>query len=122
MGRAPNQKWFSWLALAAIPAPFLGNIAGWVFTEMGRQPWVVAPNPDGDPRIRLLVSDAVSGHSMGTVVGSLVTFTLLYAFLAVIWAMLMRRYVLAGAREKPHADDTDHDGDKKDSELLSFAY
>ncbi|MCE5289578.1 MAG: cytochrome ubiquinol oxidase subunit I [Nocardiaceae bacterium] len=114
-GRNPDQKWFAWLSLAAIPAPFLGNIAGWVFTEMGRQPWVVAPNPDGDPRIRLMVQDAVSGHPTTTVVVSLVTFTLLYAVLAALWAGLMRRYVLEGAREKPHVHEDDH-------ELLSFAY
>lgn len=40
-GQIPNQRWFSWLALLTMPAPFLANSAGWVFTEMGRQPWVV---------------------------------------------------------------------------------
>jgi len=32
-----------WLAVGA---PFVGNAAGWIFTEMGRQPFVVYPNPD----------------------------------------------------------------------------
>ncbi len=27
-------------------APFVANAAGWIFTEMGRQPFVVVPNPD----------------------------------------------------------------------------
>ena len=35
-------------ALITLPTPFLANSAGWVFTEMGRQPWVVVPNPTGD--------------------------------------------------------------------------
>ena len=47
-GRIPNQRWFARFALLTIPTPFLANSAGWVFTEMGRQPWIVAPNPTGD--------------------------------------------------------------------------
>jgi cytochrome bd ubiquinol oxidase subunit I len=34
-------KWFAWAAVAGIFAPLLANTAGWMFTEMGRQPWVV---------------------------------------------------------------------------------
>ena len=44
----------------AIPAPFLANAFGWIFTEMGRQPWVVAPNPTGVDGVRMLVRDGVS--------------------------------------------------------------
>ena len=74
-GRIPHQRWFSWLALVTLPAPFLANSAGWVFTEMGRQPWVVVPNPTGDQMIRLTVDEGVSGHSVGMVVTSLTVFT-----------------------------------------------
>ncbi len=43
-GRIPQSPWFSRFALATLPTPpFLANSAGWVFTEMGRQPWVVVP-------------------------------------------------------------------------------
>ena len=38
-----DRTWFKWLCLIALPTPFLANSAGWIFTEMGRQPWVVAP-------------------------------------------------------------------------------
>ena len=62
-----------------IPTPFLANSAGWVFTEMGRQPWVVVPNPTGDQLVRLTVQEGVSDHSAGMVVMSLIVFTLLYA-------------------------------------------
>ena len=34
------------LAIFGILAPFGANAAGWIFTEMGRQPWVVYPNPN----------------------------------------------------------------------------
>ncbi len=48
------------LALLTVPKPFLANTAGWIFTEMGRQPWVVAPNPTGLDAVRMLTRDGVS--------------------------------------------------------------
>lgn len=103
-GRLPRGRWASWFAwgsIAAIPFPFLANSAGWVFTEMGRQPWVVHPNPEsvGDPRtemIRMTVDMGVSDHAAWTVVLTLVGFTLIYLVLAVAWFWLIRRVVLAG--------------------------
>ena len=61
-GRIPDQRWFGWFALITIPTPFLANSAGWVFTEMGRQPWVVVPNPTGDQMVRMTVQQGVSDH------------------------------------------------------------
>jgi cytochrome bd ubiquinol oxidase subunit I len=121
-GRVPNQRWFSWFALLTIPTPFLANSAGWVFTEMGRQPWMVVPNPTGDQMIRLTVQHGVSGHSAGLVVFSLVTFTLLYAVLAVIWFWLIRRYVVEGPQK--HDSEPAAPVPPGDDEVapLSFAY
>ncbi|MBF0581908.1 MULTISPECIES: cytochrome ubiquinol oxidase subunit I [Corynebacterium] len=103
-GRVPKGKWahiFSLGCLLAIPFPFLANSAGWVFTEMGRQPWIVHPNPEskGDPRtelIRMTVDMGVSNHSAATVWVTLIGFTLLYLGLAVLWFWLLRRIVIAG--------------------------
>ena len=121
-GRVPGQRWFSWLALIAIPAPFLANISGWVFTEMGRQPWIVVPNPTGDRQVRFTVHEAVSHHASGMVVTSLVTFTLLYAVLAVIWFWLLKRYVVEGPLE--HDAEPAAPRSPSDDEVapLSFAY
>ncbi len=121
-GRTPGQKWFSWLALLTIPTPFLANSAGWVFTEMGRQPWIVVPNPTGDQLVRLTVREGVSSHASGMVITSLVTFTLLYAVLAVIWFWLLKRYVAAGPLEHD-AEPAPAQG-PEDAEVapLSFAY
>jgi cytochrome d ubiquinol oxidase subunit I len=120
--RTPKHRWFSWLALLTIPAPFLANIAGWVFTEMGRQPWVVAPNPTGDQSIRITVRDGVSHHAPGMVITSLVTFTLLYAVLAVIWFFLLKRYIVEGPLE--HDAEPAPPPAPSDDEVapLSFAY
>ena len=121
-GRTPNQRWFSWLALATIPTPFLANSAGWVFTEMGRQPWIVVPNPTGDQQVRLTVAQGVSDHAPGMVVISLVMFTLAYAVLAVIWFWLLKRYVVEGPLEhdaEPAAPPAPGDDEVAP---LSFAY
>ncbi|MBF6272136.1 cytochrome BD ubiquinol oxidase subunit I [Nocardia sp. 852002-20019_SCH5090214] len=115
-GRIPDQPWFKWLSLICIPTPFLANSAGWVFTEMGRQPWVVAPNPTGNPAIRMTVQQAVSGHTAGTVLASLIVFTLVYGALAVVWFFLMRRYVIEGPEQPPAETETSA------VEKLSFAY
>ncbi|MBY8857635.1 cytochrome ubiquinol oxidase subunit I [Nocardia sp. CA2R105] len=116
-GRIPGQRWFGWLSLLVIPTPFLGNSAGWVFTEMGRQPWVVAPNPTGDPHLRMTVQQAVSGNTAGTVLTSLIVFTALYGVLAIVWFFLMRRYVIEGPEALAAASGQDGAVEK-----LSFAY
>lgn len=103
--RTTDKRWFAWLGLIAIPFPFLSNSAGWIFTEMGRQPWVVYPNPDfgpenspnGENDIHMIVDFGVSNHSVATVWISLISFTLIYGALAVVWFWLMRRFVVAGA-------------------------
>jgi len=102
-GRVSTNRWFAWGALAAIPFPFLSNSFGWIFTEMGRQPWIVHPNisfgpdaPNMEHEIHMIVDFGVSNHSVATVWTSLISFTLLYGALAVVWFWLMRRHTLAG--------------------------
>jgi cytochrome d ubiquinol oxidase subunit I len=121
-GRIPNQRWFSWFALLTIPMPFLANIAGWVFTEMGRQPWIVAPNPTGDQMVRITVRQGVSDHAPAMVVTSLVTFTLVYAVLAVIWFWLLKRYVTEGPQEHDAEPAAPAEPGADEVAPLSFAY
>jgi cytochrome bd ubiquinol oxidase subunit I len=121
-GGIPDHRWFSMFALVTLPTPFLANSAGWVFTEMGRQPWVVVPNPTGDQLVRLMVQDGVSHHSAAIVWVSLILFTLTYAVLAVIWFFLMRRYIVEGPLE--HDSEPAPPAPPDDAEVapLSFAY
>ncbi len=101
--KVPRARWVQWACLWALPAPFAGNMFGWVFTEMGRQPWVVHPNPEYGPetlgdkeQIHLLVDAGVSDHAPWVVLTSLIIFTLLYGVLAVVWYWLLRKHVLDG--------------------------
>ena len=121
-GRTPNHRWFSWLALLTIPTPFLASSAGWVFTEMGRQPWMVVPNPTGDQLIRLTVREGVSSHASGMVITSLMTFTLVYAVLAVIWFWLLKRYVVEGPQEHDAEPAPPPAPGEEEVAPLSFAY
>jgi cytochrome bd ubiquinol oxidase subunit I len=121
-GRIPGQKWLGSFALVTIPTPFLANSAGWVFTEMGRQPWVVVPNPTGDQLVRMTVAQGVSDHAAGTVLFSLGVFTLLYGVLAVIWFWLMRRYIVEGPQEHDSEPIPPKEPDEADVAPLSFAY
>lgn len=127
-GRTVGHAWFGRLGLLAIPTPFLASAFGWVFTEMGRQPWVVVPNPNpsGVDGVWMLTANGVSSVvGPGAVLTSMVAFTTLYAVLAVLWFRLMSRYASHGvapseADVSPDARDDDlaGDGDRP----LSFAY
>ncbi|WP_250447458.1 cytochrome ubiquinol oxidase subunit I [Actinotalea sp. C106] len=133
-GRVTDKPWFGRLGLLAIPTPFLASAFGWIFTEMGRQPWVVHPNPDpsGVDGVWMLTARGVStAVGPGAVIGSMVAFTLLYGVLAVVWFRLMKRYASEGVAAtevdpSPEArrDDPggpDGPGDSSDRPL-SFAY
>ncbi|TCP57140.1 cytochrome bd-I ubiquinol oxidase subunit 1 apoprotein [Tamaricihabitans halophyticus] len=121
-GRVPRTKWFPRLALAGIATPFLANSFGWIFTEMGRQPFVVVPNPNpsGVDGVWMYTAQGVSGLTVGEVLTSLIVLTALYGGLAVVEFFLLRRYARAGVEgvmppEKPK--DPDEPSDK-----LTFAY
>jgi cytochrome d ubiquinol oxidase subunit I len=97
-GRVTGATWFKWVALLAIPTPFLGASFGWIFTEMGRQPWVVAPNPTGVDMVRMLTQDGVSAVVPPWQVWlSLLSFTAVYTALGIVWFMLIRRHARVGA-------------------------
>jgi cytochrome d ubiquinol oxidase subunit I len=81
-------KWLKWMPYT-IPLPFIAGIAGWITTEMGRQPWIVQG--------LLTTAQAVSPNLTVTSVSiSLVGFTLVYSFLTYILIKLMRRFALEG--------------------------
>jgi cytochrome d ubiquinol oxidase subunit I len=105
-----SSRWFQRAAVVAIALPYLANSAGWIFTEMGRQPWVVQG--------LLLTRDAVSpGTTVSEVLLSLIGFAVIYAILGAVMTCLFVRFIKAGPKPPHDADDA---GDV-DSDLL-FAY
>ncbi|MFM9373130.1 cytochrome ubiquinol oxidase subunit I [Streptomyces sp. Da 82-17] len=88
------------VAILTMAFPLIANAWGWIFTEMGRQPWAVY----GLLRTADGVSPGVSGtEQLVTLIG----FTLLYAALAVIEVRLLVTYAGAGPHtsEQPPARD-----------------
>ncbi|MGW0602429.1 cytochrome ubiquinol oxidase subunit I [Streptomyces sp. NPDC002644] len=99
--------------------PLIANAWGWIFTEMGRQPWVVF----GVFQTR----DAVSpGVGQGEVLASMALFTVVYAALAVVEVKLLVKYVKAGPPELTEADlnpPTKIGGDPRDADKpMAFSY
>ncbi|MDO5678419.1 MAG: cytochrome ubiquinol oxidase subunit I [Propionibacteriaceae bacterium] len=104
------SKWWTLLMFAVPLAPLAGNSFGWIFTEMGRQPWIVA----GVLPTQAAVSPTVSA---GEVLFSMIVYTLLYGGLAVLEVWLFLKYAKAGLPEvAPVEVQTDPDAP------MSFAY
>jgi cytochrome d ubiquinol oxidase subunit I len=77
------------------PAGLVAILAGWITTEMGRQPWVVY----GVMRTR----DAVSQHDLGTLAVSLGLFVVVYLFVFGAGVAYVLRLVRKGP--VPHEGD-----------------
>jgi len=113
-GRQPTSKWLGRLAISLPIALVFANSWGWIFTEMGRQPWVVF----GYMTTATGVSPGVSTFEAWT---SLIVLTLLYGVLAVVEFGLLWRYIKAGAapfQEPPDPGKSPSDDDAP----LAFAY
>jgi cytochrome d ubiquinol oxidase subunit I len=111
-GRTPTSRWLLYAAVAAPLLPVFANSFGWIFTEVGRQPWLVFG--------LMTTANGVSPSvSMGEVITSMSVFTLLYGALAVVEIKLFLHYVRKGADpfEEPQ-DPADRDEDAP----LVFAY
>jgi cytochrome d ubiquinol oxidase subunit I len=134
-GRVPTSRIGVYGSLLAVGAPFAANATGWIFTEMGRQPFVVVPNPDVpvDEQIWFFTAQAVSpGVTAAEVWTSLITLTLVYGALAVVELGLITRFVRRGVTTGDGTptptgtpDGPDRADDPRgaaDDDVLSFAY
>ncbi|UTT65756.1 cytochrome ubiquinol oxidase subunit I [Janibacter sp. CX7] len=107
--RVPMQRWVFPIIVLTPLATVLGHSFGWIFTEVGRQPWVVF----GEMATHTAVSPSVGASDVWT---SMIVFTLLYGGLAVVEVRLLLSYIRAGAEpfEQPRLVE--------DDEPLEFAY
>ncbi|MEU4034139.1 cytochrome ubiquinol oxidase subunit I [Streptomyces collinus] len=111
--------WYWRIAIWTLAFPLIANSWGWIFTEMGRQPWAVY----GVLQTRQAVSPGVS---QGEVLTSMIVLTSLYAILAVVEVKLLAKYVKAGPPELTDADlnpPTKIGGDTRDADKpMAFSY
>ena len=114
-GRTPTSGWFGLMALSVPVLAVSGSSFGWIFTEMGRQPWAVF----GLMTTANGVSPSVSTFEAAT---SVIVLTVLYGVLAVIELGLMARYIRKGAEPFVEPPDPDIRGPQDDDQPLTFAY
>ena len=86
------------LLVPAIVLPYVANSAGWIFTEIGRQPWIVF----GLQKTADAVSPTVTA---GMVLTSLVGFTLLYGALMAADVYLLRKYAVLGTAQPVEGEE-----------------
>ena len=90
-------KWFFKALLFSISLPFIANTAGWIMTEIGRQPWTVFG--------LITTEDSISPNvSAGSMLFSLIAFSVIYAVLAGVMAYLFVKVIKKG----PYAAEEDH--------------
>ena len=92
-----SRRWIWKVAIWSFPLSLAAMIVGWIFTEMGRQPWIVFS--------LLFTESAVSPNVTGLdVLISLVAFTLIYGALAVVEVRLVIRAIKKGPPEVGEPD------------------
>ncbi|ARE40165.1 Cytochrome d ubiquinol oxidase subunit I [Rhodovulum sp. P5] len=106
--RMQFPRWSLWLAVVAIPTPWIAAEMGWFVAEFGRQPWTV----DGVLPTALSVSH-LSVTQVGLTLAGFVTF---YSILFIIEMGLMLKYI----RKGPFMDVSETDAwTKRHSDRLS---
>lgn len=97
-GRLRESRRFLAIAVPAAALPFIASATGWLFTEMGRQPWAV---------FGLLKTDVANSPSVSAaeIWISLVGFTLLYGVLAAIAGRAFLKTVKQGPVEAGNAEE-----------------
>ena len=107
--RLEKMRWALWVLPFAIALPYLANSTGWLMTEMGRQPWIVF----GVMKTASAVSPNVG---WGSVLTSLIVFTLLYGALAVADVYLLQKY----ARIEVHTPEQETDTEQEPSLVVAY--
>jgi cytochrome d ubiquinol oxidase subunit I len=113
-GRTP-AGWAWKVAIWSAPLPLVASLVGWIFTEMGRQPWIVfglMKTEDG-------VSPGVTGLE---VLISLIAFTLIYGALAVVEFKLIVKAAVEGPQDWAKYDSDEEGDGTVDPRTLATVY
>jgi cytochrome bd ubiquinol oxidase subunit I len=102
-GRLWNARWFLWLCQWAAPLGFIAVLAGWITTEVGRQPWTVYG--------LLRTADSVSPSLTGTDVAlSLALYIVVYLIMFPTGVAFMAAFVRHGPQEQTMQPDVVESG------------
>lgn len=87
-----SARWLLWILMLIMPFPYIANEAGWMVTEVGRQPWIVY----GLLRTAEAASPTVvTGETIFTTIG----FAGMYFLLGVVFLLLVLREIGLGPRD-----------------------
>jgi len=87
-----TTRWFLWILVLLLPFPYIANEAGWVVTEVGRQPWLVY----GLLRTTAGISpNVIAGETIFTLLG----FAGMYALIGVLSVFLAMLLVIRGPED-----------------------
>jgi cytochrome d ubiquinol oxidase subunit I len=86
-----NKRWLLYLMLWTIPLVYLAGQAGWIVTEIGRQPWVIQD--------LLPTNAAVSMIGSGAVQLTFWLFAVLFTALLIAEVMIMTRQIKLGPKD-----------------------
>lgn len=112
-GELPTSKWFIRSMYAMPFIPLLAISFGWIFTETARQPWAVFG--------LIRTEDAVSAVvSAGSVLFTMIVFTLLYGFLAVIEVGLTLKVIKNGPAPELDYEDPQLGGSSDKPLVMSY--
>jgi cytochrome bd ubiquinol oxidase subunit I len=88
-GNVFRARWYLWALMLAMPFPYVANEAGWVVTEVGRQPWIIYG--------LMRTSDAVSTNvAAGETIFTIIGFAGMYFALGLLFIVLTLREVGLG--------------------------
>ena len=87
-----KNRWFMWIALFSIPLPYVAGEAGWILTEVGRQPWIIQD--------LMPVSAAVSQISSGSVITTFIMFAVLFTALLITEISILIKQIKTGPKNK----------------------
>ncbi|MEV4418049.1 cytochrome ubiquinol oxidase subunit I, partial [Catellatospora sp. NPDC049609] len=111
-GKSPASRWLLRGGILLPLLPLVANAFGWIFTEMGRQPWIVFG--------QMKTADGVSATvDSASIVTSLLVYTALYGVLAVVEVGLLLKYAKAGIAEASPLPD---ERSANDERPLTFAH
>ena len=92
-GRVPKGGGFFTVVMVCLPfLPLLANSFGWIFTEMGRQPWLVYG-------VLPTAAGVSPGNGAGDLLFTMILYTLIYAAVAVVVLKLFIRTIREGLPE-----------------------
>lgn len=91
-----QSRLMRWILMLSVPFPYIANAAGWITTELGRQPWIVYG-------LQRTIHATSPNVSTGTVAFSMLGYLGLYLVLGILFLYLVGREIAHGPAPVPHA-------------------